>query len=67
MTNEEHQQDTNCRNRIMNKQIVKETELQKGILGTSSTGTPQNKKEGVVIQGQHKASLEKPSTECNVI
>jgi hypothetical protein len=47
--NEKHQQDADRRNRIMDRQITKETELQRGILGISSTGTPQSKKDSNVI------------------
>jgi hypothetical protein len=33
----------------MARQIIKENKLQRGILGISSTGTPQIRKEDVVI------------------
>jgi hypothetical protein len=35
-----YQQDADRRNRIMDRQIMKETELQRGILGILSPGTP---------------------------
>jgi hypothetical protein len=47
--NEKYQQDADCRNKIMDRQITKETKLQRGILGISSTGTPQSKKDSNVI------------------
>jgi hypothetical protein len=47
----------------MDKQIAKETELQRGILGILSTGTPQSKKDSNIIQGQYKDPLDKPSTD----
>jgi hypothetical protein len=58
-----HQQDADRRNRTMDRQIAKETGLQRGILGISSPGTPQSKKDSNVIQGQHKGPLDKPSTD----
>jgi hypothetical protein len=49
--NEEHQQDTDRRNRIIDRQIAKEIKNQRSILGISSIGTPQIRRE--VVQGQH--------------
>jgi hypothetical protein len=45
----------------MDRQIAKETELQRGILGILSIGTPQGKKDSNVIQRQYKGPLDKPS------
>jgi hypothetical protein len=49
--NEEHQQDADHRNQMIARQIIKENKLQRGILGILSTGTPQIRKEDIIIQG----------------
>jgi hypothetical protein len=47
--NKEYQQDADHRNQMMARQIIKENKLQRGILGILSTGTPQIRKEDIVI------------------